>query len=60
VVLLEHDGIIGIFDGERKYLLGTINVSVKTLPEYDRKKLLEGIEVKDSDKFISLFEDYSS
>lgn len=60
VVLLEHDGIIGIFDKDRRYLLGTINVAVKTLPENDRKKLLEGIEVKDSEKFISLFEDYSS
>ena len=60
VVLMEHNGIIGIFDGDRKYLLGTINVAVKTLPESDRKKLLDGIEVKDSAKFISLFEDYSS
>ncbi len=60
VVLAEHDGIIGIFDGDRRILLGTINVAVKTLPEYDRKKLYEGIEVKNSAKFISLFEDYSS
>ncbi len=60
VVLLQHDGVIGIFDSERKHLLGTINVAVKTLPETDRKKLLDGIEVKDSNKFIALFEDYSS
>ena len=60
VVLLEHDGIIGIYDGDRRYLLGTINVAVKTLPESDRKKLMVGIEVMDSAKFISLFEDYSS
>ncbi len=60
VVLLEHEGIIGIFDENRKYLLGTINVAVKTLPEADQNKLFEGIVVKDSAKFISLFEDYSS
>ena len=60
VVLMESDGIIGIYDSERKYLLGTINVDVKTLPEADRKRLLDGIDVKDSAKFISLFEDYSS
>ncbi len=60
VVLMESNGIIGIFDSERRYLLGTINVDVKTLPEADRRRLLDGIEVKDSAKFISLFEDYSS
>ncbi len=60
VVLLEYDGIIGIYDSGRKFLLGTINVAVKTLPESDRKLLIDGIEVKDSEKFISLFEDYSS
>lgn len=60
VVLLEYDGIIGIYDSDRKYLLGTINVPTKTLPEIDRKKLMDGIEVTDSQKFISLFEDYSS
>ncbi len=60
VILHEHEGIIGIFDSKEKNLLGTINVSVKTLPEADRKQLLEGIVVKDANKFISLFEDYSS
>ncbi len=60
VVLMENDGIIGIYDSDRRYLLGTINVEVRTLPEADRKRLLDGIEVKDSAKFISLFEDYSS
>lgn len=60
VVLLEHEGIIGIYDKDRRYLLGTINVAVKTLLENDRKRLLDGIEVKDSAKFISLFEDFSS
>ena len=60
VVLMENDGIIGIYDSDRRYLLGTINVEVKTLPEADRKRLFDGIEVKDSAKFISLFEDYSS
>ncbi len=60
VVLAEYDGVIGIYDKDKKYLLGTINVSVKSLPEKDRKNLLDGIEVKDSAKFISLFEDFSS
>lgn len=60
VVLMESNGVIGIYDSDRRYLLGTINVDVKTLPEADRKRLLSGIEVKDSSKFISLFEDYSS
>ncbi|MBE6538811.1 MAG: hypothetical protein E7671_05060 [Ruminococcaceae bacterium] len=60
VVLLEYDGIIGIYDGERKYLLGTINTPVKTLPEADRARLADGIEVKNSSRFISLFEDFSN
>lgn len=60
VVLLEYDGIIGIYDKERQHLLGTINVQTLTLPATDRKALLDGIEVKDPEKFIGLFEDYSS
>lgn len=60
VILREHSGIIGIYDKSEKYLLGTINVQVKNLPELDRLRLIDGIEVTDSEKFISLFEDFSS
>ena len=59
VILKEYDGIIGIYDKNEKYLLGTINVAVKTLPEADRESLESGITVRDSEKFISLFEDFS-
>lgn len=59
VILREYEGIIGIYDREERNLLGTINVAVQTLPEHDRKCLKEGISVKDSDKFLSLFEDFS-
>lgn len=60
VILREYDGIIGIYDKDERVLLGTINVAVKTLPESDRVKLKGGLEVTDSEKFISLFEDFSS
>ena len=59
-VLAEHDGIIGIFDKEKRHLLGTINVNTAPLPEKDRKALLDGIKVETPEKLISLFEDYSS
>lgn len=60
VILREYDGIIGIYDKNEKILLGTINVAVKTLPVSDKAKLKDGLEVTDSEKLISLFEDFSS
>lgn len=54
----EHNGQIGIFDGENK-LQRLLDIYVKTLPKADRDQLREGITVNSEKELYSIIEAYS-
>ena len=57
-LIKEHDGKIGIFDGNGR-LLSVIETYVKTLPKSERDELKEGIRVNTEKELYSIMEAYS-
>lgn len=58
--LREYEGKLAVFRGDSKAPYQIYDVSVSTLPEYDRTLLKEGIPAETSAQLDRLIEDYTS
>ena len=58
--LREYEGKLAVFRGDSKAPYQIYDVSVNTLPEYDRTLLKEGIPAETSAQLDRLIEDYTS
>ena len=59
-VMKSVDGKIGVFKPDSKKPLYTLEVHLKSLPQYDQKLLNTGIKIYSEKELKSLIEDYDS
>ena len=58
--LKDYEGKLAVFFYGEQYPQLSFDVYIRTLPEWDRKQLKEGILIKDYEELLKRIEDYSS